>query len=276
MSNIIRRNAIKDIFDSYELAHKKLNEDFALFKEKIDSEIAVEERHSSRLAELSSMINMQKLDGVKTRLADLGLQVQTQIDEYQDKVSKNDKMIDMIYETNKQSLTDVCEIKKIIIDIDSEICKFLDFIDHIPLATSDILQDTALNTDVQKWSGANTFVFEYKPPNNLIVNEFRFTLSERPYTKTNIASNNVYEPVFVDDPECVITVDGYSLRNKSVQLRDLGADLHELVVQTESNIMLSDKTYEMKLASNCTLNLRMTSSVLGQYSPAMKLYGCLQ
>ena len=276
MSNVIRRNAIKDIFDSYELAHKKLNEDFALFKDRIDSEIAVEDEHSARLTELSSLITSQKLEGVKMHLADLGLQVQTHIDEYQDKVSKNDKMMDVIYETNKQSLTDICEIKKIIIDIDSEICRFLDYLDHNPSPTSEILQDTHLNSDAQKWLGANTFVFKYEPTNNLIVNEFRFTLLDRPYTKVDIANNNTFEPVFVDYPECGIVVDGYDLKIKAVHVKELGTDLQELIVQTESNIMLSNKMYDMKLSSNCTLNLRMISNGQGIYSPAMKLYGCLQ
>jgi len=281
MSNALRRNAIKDIFDSYELSHKKLNEDFAIFKDKIDNEIALEDEHASKLAELTSMINSQKLGDVKMHLADLGMQVQHHIDDYQEKVSANNRTVDSIYENNKQSLSEVCNIKRIIDDLDSEICKFLDYMDRNAPAPNELLFDTG-SAD-QKWIGAEEVTFAYTPAKSVVVNEIRFALLDRPYVKVKVG--DTYEPQYVDEPKITMCIDGYMLHVRNVEITDAGGahgDAHDMIVRTESSVMLADREYVFKLASSCTLNLQMAQQQTGgdacnrgdAYIPAARFYGC--
>lgn len=271
MSNALRRNAIKDIFDSYELSHKKLNEDFAIFKDKIDNEIALEDEHASKLAELTSMINSQKLGDVKMHLADLGMQVQHHIDDYQEKVSANNRTVDSIYENNKQSLSEVCNIKRIIDDLDSEICKFLDYMDRNAPAPNELLFDTGSAN--QKWIGAEEVTFAYTPAKSVVVNEVRFALLDRPYVKVKVG--DTYEPQYVDEPKITMCIDGYLLQVRNVEITDAHGDAHDMIVRTESSVLLADREYVIKLASNCTFNIQMAQQPTGDaYIPAARFYGC--
>lgn len=280
MSNATaRRNAIEQIFESYEFAHKKLNEDFALFKSKVHGEITQEDEHAARLAELASTINTQKLDGVKEHLADLGAQVQQYMDEYADKVARNNEAIDAIYRVSVGSLAEVCNIRKIMLDIDTEICKFLDFVDRQPVAANELLFDTgaAASGEQQpggKWLATDALRFACTASGSSIVNELRIVLVDRPYVRAEADVPSSYEPQYVDRPALALEINGSPVKVRAVTLHELGRDRFELVALIDSTVMEAGDEYAFEVASDCTMNVRMIGDG-EERVPAARLFGAV-
>jgi hypothetical protein len=272
MSNSVKREAIKDIFDSYEYAHNKLNADFMAFREKIEDEITLEDEHMSRLAELSQLISAHKLDEVKVHLATLGTQVQQYIGNYQEKVTANNKIIDAIYENNKQSLFEVCEIKRIVNDLDAEICRFLEYVDRDGPLHNEQLAHLASDIGDPKWQATDKMVLDFSPSANCAVNELRFTLWERPYALVRVKSGET-EPSYVDQPRVGVAVDGYTARVKGVELVEVASDRFEMSVSIESTVLNAGGTHSIEVTSGCMCNVQMGKSGT-EYAPSVKVLGC--